>query len=194
MNTKTIKRTVPRNAKAARPDAAPNNEQMKEPRRTAEVALRVILVPVDFSATSLKALDFAIALAKPFGATVELLHVLDAMYSAGRFDAPKLRGLRREALRDAKRRLANVARRNVNGRLRHTVVNGIPYSEIVDKAVWINANMIVMGSRGRTGLGRLLVGSVAEKVVRHAHCPVLIARDNGGRERASANGKRKRKK
>ena len=194
MKTQTIKRRLPRNLRAVRHDAAPAKVRTKEPRRISDFTLRVILVPVDFSAGSLKALDFAVALAKPFAASIELLHVLDPIYATGRFNAPRLRQLRREAVHDAKRRLANVARRNVNGRLRHTMLNGTPYAEIVEMAVRINANMIVMGSRGRTGLGRFLVGSVAEKVIRHARCPVLIVRDDAGREGSSASGKRKRNK
>jgi nucleotide-binding universal stress UspA family protein len=70
------------------------------------------------------------------------------MYAGGRFNAPGLRQLRREAVSDAKRRLANVARRKGNGHLRHTVPTGIPYSEIVEKAVHIKASVIVMGNRG----------------------------------------------
>ena len=187
MKTQTIKRTVPRSVRTARHDASAKA-------RTNELALSVILVPVDFSSGSLKARDFAVALAEPFGASVELLHVLDPIYAAGRFDAPRLRQFRREAVHDAKRKLANMARRNWNGRLRHVLVNGTPYAEIVEKAARINANMIVMGSRGRTGLGRFLVGSVAEKVIRHAHCPVLIVRDDSSRKRISARGKRGQKK
>ena len=193
MKTQTIKRTVPRTSRAARHGTASTKMRTKEPRRTPELALRVILVPVDFSPGSLKAMDFAVALAKPFNASIELLHVLDPIYAAGRFDAPRLRQFRREAVQDAKRRLANVAKRNVNTRLRHTVVIGTPYAEIVEKASRIDANMIVMGSRGRTGLGRFLVGSVAEKVIRHAECPVLIVRDDSS-NRISASGKRSRKK
>ena len=173
MKTRTIELATTRSSRKTRPARASTETRTKNRGSTPDIALRVLLVPVDFSAGSMKALDFALALAKPFGASVELLHVLDPMHAIGKLKAPKLDQLRREAVNDAKRRLANLARRNGNGRLRHAVLNGSPYAEIVEKAARIKANMIVMGSRGRTGLGRILVGSVAEKVVRHAPCPVL---------------------
>ena len=177
MKTQAIKRPVRRASHVVRRDAAPAKVRTKEARQIPDLNLRVILVPVDFSTSSLQALDLALALAKPFGASVEVLHVLDPLYVPGRFDTPRLGQLRREMLRDAKRRLANVARRKGDGRLRHKVLSGVPYSVIVNDAVHIGASMIVMGSRGRTGLGGFLVGSVAEKVIRHAPCPVLIARN-----------------
>ena len=192
MKTRTMKRTATRNPDTKPNDHRPARMRAKELTAVPGLSLRILLVPVDFSAASFKALDFAVELAKPFGASVELLHVLDPMYAPGQFNAPKLRQLRREAGEDAKRRLAKVARRDPNGRLRHAVLNGVPYSVIVEKAARIKASMIVMGSRGRTGLGRFLVGSVAEKVIRHAQCPVLIVRDEAGNAKSSASNERQR--
>ena len=153
-------------------------QQLPNQKALRGVDLNIIFVPVDFSAASLEALDFAIALAKRFGASIELRHVLDPMYAPGRFESPRLRSIRAEALREATLKLAKLAKQRVNPHVpvRHRVLKGIAYSAIVEAAAKTKADMIVMGSEGRTGMRRFLVGSVAEKVIRHARCAVLIAR------------------
>ena len=178
MKTQTIKRPVPRTSRAVRHDAASAKVRTKEARTIPDLAIGLILVPVDFSTSSLHALDLAVALAKRFGASIKLLHVLDPMYAPGRFDATRLRSLRSDALQDAKSKLAKLAKRHVKAHVtvRHRVLDGIAYAVIVETAAKANADMIVIGSEGRTGMRRFLVGSVAEKVIRHASCPVLIAR------------------
>ena len=140
--------------------------------------LKTILVPVDFSVSSMKALDFAVALATRFEASIELRYVLDPMYSPGRFEAPRLSSVRAEAVKEATLKLAKLAKLRVkpHGPVRHRVLKGIAYSAIVEAAAKIKSDIIVMGSEGRTGMSRFLVGSVAEKVVRHAQCPVLMVR------------------
>ena len=153
-------------------------QQLPNQKALRGVDLNIIFVPVDFSAASLEALDFAIELAKRFGASIELRHVLDPMYTPGRFESPRLRSIRAEALREATLRLTKLAKQRVKPHVpvRHRVLKGIAYSAIVDAAAKTKADMIVMGSEGRTGMRRFLVGSVAEKVLRHARCAVLIAR------------------
>jgi len=142
------------------------------------LGLSTIFVPVDFSPGSLQALEFAVSLAQRFGATIVLLHVLDPIYGRGRFDSPRLRPLRAQALAEAKQLLARVAERSVQPRVPvvHRVMLGVAYSVIVEAAAQARADLIVMGSEGRTGAHRFFVGSVAEKVVRHARCPVLVVR------------------
>jgi nucleotide-binding universal stress UspA family protein len=134
---------------------------------------------LDFSPRSLEVLDFAVALARQVDASIVLLHVLDPLHVPGRFDAPRLRSIRAEALRRAKQRLAHVARRRVKPHVPVTqkLLKGTAYSVIVAAAAQSRADLIVMGSEGRTGMSRFLMGSVAEKVVRHARCSVLIVRD-----------------
>jgi universal stress protein A len=173
MKTQTTKRPAPRTSRATAKMPA------KAPRRTPDLALRVILVPVDFSPRSLQALDLAVALAKRFDASIKLLHVLDPLHAPGRFDAPRLRSLRGDSLRDAKLKLAKLAKRHVKAHVavRHRVLDGIAYAVIIEAAAKAKADMIVMGTEGRTGMSRFLVGSVAEKVIRHARCPVLIVRN-----------------
>lgn len=141
--------------------------------------LSTILVPVDFSVGSLRALGYAVSLAQRLGTSIILVHVMDPIYASGRFDSKRLRSLRAEAHNKAKRLLVTLARRRVKPHVpvRQYLLKGTAYSEIVEMAEKTNANLIVMGSEGRTGMKRFLVGSVAEKVIRHARCPVLIARD-----------------
>lgn len=138
----------------------------------------MILVPVDFSQHSLAALDFAVSLAQLTRAAILVCHALDPIYSGGRFDAPRLRPFRAQALADAKQQLAKLAVQRVKpyAPVVHRVVQGVAYTAIVDIASRAKADLIVMGSRGRTGLSRLFIGSVAERVVRLAPCPVLVVR------------------
>lgn len=149
-----------------------------EPESNGRFDLGTILVPVDFSTGSLNALGYAVSLARRLGASISLVHVMDSIYEAGRFDSKRLRSLRMEAHIEAKRVLANLAKRRVRPRVpvRHYLLKGTACSAIVEMAAKTNANLIVMGSEGRAGMKRFLVGSVAEKVIRHARCPVLVVR------------------
>ncbi|MBI4508897.1 MAG: universal stress protein [Deltaproteobacteria bacterium] len=136
-----------------------------------------ILCPVDFSEHSRSAMLAAARLAGELGAELVLLHaaqVPSTVFPEGIVirDA----GLVQEYFHDINRRLDDwktmavaVAGRNV---ATSTVV-GVPYSEIVSVAEQGPFDLIVMGTHGRTGLERLLLGSVTEKVVRIAPCPVL---------------------
>jgi universal stress protein A len=182
MKTQTTKRRAARSQRVVRNNSAALKNRTKRKQTTAGFALRVLLVPVDFSTSSLHALECAEALAERSDASIKLLHVLDPMYVPGRFDSPRLRPLRAEALEDARLKLAKLAKRGVKSHVpvRHQVLKGIAYSVIVEEAAKGKVDMIVMGSSGRTGMSRFLVGSVAEKVIRHAPCPVLIVRDKAG--------------
>jgi nucleotide-binding universal stress UspA family protein len=147
--------------------------------------IKRILVPIDFSKTSLKALDYAVDFAKPLGAEVHALFVVEPIYYA----VPDLAGAaagatvglieeqRQSGRQQLERLKARYARRHV--KLRTLLQTGTPYQVIVDTAKSIKADMIVMSTHGRTGMTHLLVGSVAERVVRAASCPVLTIRVKG---------------
>ena len=152
------------------------------------VRIRQILVPTDFSATSDAALDYAREVASRFGASLHLLHVLQDPFVAGPLvadayvaDTP---GVRTTILDDARARLAHrVARRD-----RETfdvsaeAVFGRGADTIVEYAADRHIDLIIMGTHGRTGVAHLLLGSVAERVVRTAPCPVLTVRAAAERE------------
>jgi len=149
------------------------------PANNGSVDLKTILVPVDFSPGALHALNYATSLARRLGSSIVLVHVMDSIYVSGRFDSRHLRSLRAEAHEESKRLLSALAKRRVRPHVpvRHYLVKGAPSAKIVEMASRTNADLIVMGSEGRSGMKRLLVGSVAEKVIRLARCPVLVVRD-----------------
>jgi nucleotide-binding universal stress UspA family protein len=141
-----------------------------------------ILVPIDFSEYSDAALRYAIALARQFGSSLYLLHVLDDPFATGAWASeiavPETPGLRDSLRREAEQRLNRYFSPEGWTRFRVTTeaVTGSPAQSIVDFARDCAADLIVMGTHGRTGVAHLLVGSVAERVVRLAPCPVLAVR------------------
>ncbi len=137
-----------------------------------------ILVPTDFSDTSMAALKYATALADVFGAQLHLLHVVDnaiELRAAG--DLAMAPGL--DIVGDARVRagdaLAQLLTRPERERYRAVLVAeaGAPLAAIVEYAARAHIDLIVMGTHGRGPVAHLLIGSVAENVVRKAPCPVL---------------------
>lgn len=137
-----------------------------------------IMVPTDFSYASDAALGYARMLAARFGASLHLLHVVDEPGSWSEVYAalPEIQ-LRLSA--DAARRLEAMAA-CLPQELHATsaVVCGAPVPSIVKTAEARGVDLIVMGTHGRRGMGHLLLGSVAERVVRLAPCPVLTVREH----------------
>ena len=142
-----------------------------------------ILVPTDFSPPSAAALEYARILAMTYGSSIWILNVINDPSGESEFVAdsfaPSTDEIRGELLAEARERLACVmsptdcARHHVHC---HALI-GLPAHEIVEYASAIHADLIVMGTHGRTGLAHLLMGSVAEHVVRVASCPVLTVRE-----------------
>ncbi|MFB6082832.1 MAG: universal stress protein [Halorientalis sp.] len=135
-----------------------------------------ILVPTDGSDHAERAAEHALALARVFDATVRVISVVDLEGAAGPFDAGGVSDefvdeLEAEA-RDAIDGIAALA----DGQFRAEVLEGRPADAIVDDAREFGADLIVMGTHGRTGVHRYVVGSVTERVVRLADAPVLTAR------------------
>jgi universal stress protein A len=155
------------------------------------MAIKKILVPVDFSDGSLQALDYAVALGRPFQAELLILFVVEPVYYATPADlygaSANLSMLLEEQRRVGERQLAELGRRleKEKVRFRTFLDSGVPYQKITDRAQRLGADLIVMATHGRTGLSHLLLGSVAEKVVRSAHCPVLTVRTAPKRRRSA---------
>jgi nucleotide-binding universal stress UspA family protein len=145
------------------------------------IELHRILVPTDFSKSSANALTYAAAFAEKFGASVHLLHVVqdlalfipEAIMAVPPMAPPveQFLAAAREALDRAVHGLARP------GLVVHPeVAEGVPAEEILRVARERDVDLIVMGTHGHTGLAHVLLGSIAEKVVRRAPCPVLTVR------------------
>src|SRR6266446_6102255 len=151
--------------------------------------IKRLLVPVDFSETSLEALDYAVDFAKPFRATLTVLFVVEPVYYATPTElygpAANWAVLSGELQRIGRQQLAELAERLKKRRVscRTVLRTGTPYRIIVDEAKKQRADLIVMSTHGRTGLSHLVMGSVTEKVVRAATCPVLTVRGGPGARR-----------
>jgi nucleotide-binding universal stress UspA family protein len=141
-----------------------------------------ILVPVDFSDPSLEALDYAIEFGRPFKPEFVVLHVLEPIYYPGPGDmygaGYDMGSVYRELERAAREQLSRLASTLQKKRLtvRTLLRVGTAYHAIVATAKRLKADLIIMSTHGRTGFSHALMGSVAEKVVRSAACPVLTVR------------------
>jgi nucleotide-binding universal stress UspA family protein len=143
--------------------------------------IRSILVPSDFSASSDHAILYATALASRLRASLHVIHVLDGFVSVHKPWDPDAGepAVRHERLyQQARRRLAaSVARLPQHVPATFEVRSGTAAGEIAKAAIDYGADLIVMGTHGRSGLQHVVLGSVAEDVIRRAVCPVLTIRD-----------------
>jgi len=140
-----------------------------------------ILIPTDFSRTSDAALDYGIELARRFAAEIYLLHVIEEtpLGSPESWLANEP-GSRDSLLHEAQQRLAHrLTELATVATARSEVIFGRPAETIAEYATERHIDVIVMGTHGRTGVAHLLLGSVAERVMRLAPCPVVTVRDNG---------------
>jgi universal stress protein A len=148
--------------------------------------IRKILVPTDFSPRSDAALDYAAALATALNAAVHLMHVVEEPFAGGEWEmyVRDPQEIRDQLDADARSRLATTAGRldssavPVSTEIRH----GSAFDGILYEAKAIGADLIVMGTHGRSGLSHLMLGSVAERVIRGA----LQGRNVAGAAESSA--------
>ncbi len=135
--------------------------------------LQKILVPVDFSDCSKKALQYAIPFAKQFGAELILLHVVEPYPIV-----PEMASYDFQTIYDGRQELEAIQKtidETVSSSI--SVRRGTPHLEITDAARELRADLIIISTHGRKGLTRRVFGSTTEKVVRYAPCPVLIVRE-----------------
>ena len=146
-----------------------------------KIALKRILVPTDFSETSDVALTYGKALAERFGAALHVLHVIDdtllTAYASEAFGT-SLFAMRDEIEKDSRARLEGVFDTQETQKLGGVAVlrTGQAFAEIVRYALEERIDLIVMGTHGRGPVSHMLLGSVAEKIVRRGPCPVLTVR------------------
>jgi nucleotide-binding universal stress UspA family protein len=155
----------------------PADTKQEEGALSRPVTLERILVPVDFSACSLDALEYAVVVAQQAKASLMLLHVLEPVSYGLDFTLGHSRT--RELVRENwTKRLEDLASSlkvtdiPVEVRLR----GGLPADSILDSAQTLPCDLIVMGTHGRRGISHAISGSVAEAVLRKALCPVLTVR------------------
>ena len=153
--------------------------------------IRSILLPTDFSDCGNYALSYAASLARTFGASIICVHVIEPMVStvgySGMTEPLPIADITDQLEYSAERELPKLAEREeVAGlQVEEVIVHGEAASEIVRVAKERNVDLIVVSSHGRTGLGRILFGSTAEAVVRHASCPVLVVKPSQADEGSS---------
>jgi glycine betaine transporter len=141
---------------------------------------RTILCPVDFSPSAEKALRYAEGLAKQFGSEIVLVHAYEdpayIMPMTGYLgpEAGLINQLRAHLEEQMERWKTAVA--NAGFVVRTEILEGVAHQVVVDAAAEHHADLIVMSTHGRTGLSLALMGSVAERVIRLAQCPVLTVR------------------
>jgi universal stress protein A len=155
------------NASARRVEVVPSLLQIKS-----------ILVPIDFSAQSEKALAYAVPFAEQFGAKLTLLHVLEPVATPDFAQSFPL--INDKVMADCGRHLARVVKDlEIEPKLvqRTLVREGRSFHEIADAARTLKVDLIIISTHGYTGLKHTFLGSTTERVVRHAPCPVLVVRE-----------------
>lgn len=143
------------------------------------IKVKTILVPIDFSETANKALVYAIRMADQFGSKIVLLNVVepvatpDFAYHPLMLETDKAKKLAKGKLEELSRR-ARIPSRMLD---RVLVRYGSPFAEITSAARTLKVDLIILTTHGYTGLKHVFMGSTAERVVRHAPCPVLTVRE-----------------
>jgi len=163
-----------------------------------------ILCPVDMSEFSLDALRMAVKLAECSDATLDILHVIhnpfDELYMTAitetdpaLIDAYTVEPQKRaKILRATEERTEALLKHFCNdtvrhhGKVRYHIRHGDPFERILDGAQDFLTDLIVLATHGRTGIKRLVIGNVAEKVVRHAPCPVLTVKAKAAQQTEDA--------
>lgn len=180
MKKPQLKRKKPAGKKKT-PQAVPHSKKNK----IAGPVIKNILVPVDFSEYSLKALRYAASYASISKAAIHLLHVIEPIiypsdFAIGQLTFPNIENELREK---AEMELLNLSKSDILRGIPVTtgIKDGIPFVESIAYAKDEKIDLIIISTHGRTGVEHILFGSTAEKIVRKAPCPVLVVRsDNNG--------------
>jgi nucleotide-binding universal stress UspA family protein len=146
------------------------------------LSINTVLVPTDFSDASECALKYGKAMARAFGASLYLVHVMEDLLAhawAAEVYVASMPNLRDEVEKESRSRLAAMLSPEERDSLRAHVelLAGNPFVEIVRYAKAQDIDLIVMGTHGRGPIAHMLLGSVAERVVRKSPCPVLTVRE-----------------
>ena len=142
------------------------------------ISLKKILCPIDHSDCSKEALKYAVSFAMRDEAKLYLLHIIDIRSFNESLNAMPTQIPDNETLEQLRIKLLDCIPEEIRDDMdvEAIVIQGIPFVEIISTSREKEIDMIVMGSHGRTGISHMMLGSVSEKVVRKAPCPVLIVR------------------
>jgi nucleotide-binding universal stress UspA family protein len=146
----------------------------------AEIAIKRILAPTDFSPASKKALKYALRFARDYGSELTVLHVVESATSSSFEEVQETPAFSRTKMADAEVRLRNLVTSFPGARVpdvRPAIRMGVAAHEIVEVAKELDADLIVIATRGYAGWERLVIGSTAARVARAAPCPVLVVRE-----------------
>ena len=142
--------------------------------------IKRILFATDFSEGSSNSLPYAVDIAKKYGAKLYFVHVVYDVAKTSGWYVPhaSLDEVYKDMEKNAKVQLEKSVIEEMRGNkdVEYSVLKGVPYEEISRFAEETKIDLIVIGTQGRKGLDRMLFGSTAEQVVRHAPCPVLTVR------------------
>jgi nucleotide-binding universal stress UspA family protein len=138
------------------------------------VDIKTILVPTDFSQSSQQAVEMASLIARGQQAKLVFVHVLDLPVTYS--ESPLVYTFAAEEVAAAERDLAEIVPSEPGIACERKLLKGETASSILDAAEEVHADLIVVGTHGRTGALHILLGSVAEKVLRHARCPVMAVK------------------
>jgi nucleotide-binding universal stress UspA family protein len=138
--------------------------------------VNVIVVPVDFLNTTDKLVEYAVYMAAELSAVLHFVHVVDLYSGDTLLGVPYMQECKEKLLTDAKERMANLLDDKIKKCPKCTgeVVTGDPVDRITEIAREKNSQLIIISTHGAKGLEKILLGSVAERVLKRAHCPVLI--------------------
>ena len=156
--------------------------------QSAIMNIKSILVPTDFSECGNYALSYAASLARTFGSSIVCVHVIEPIVPtvgySGMTEPLPIADISEQLEDSAERELPKLAECDDCSGLdiEEVIVHGEAAAEIVRVAKDRQVDLIVLSSHGRTGLGRILFGSTAEAVVRHAVCPVLVVKPQQAEE------------
>lgn len=141
--------------------------------------IKRILVPIDFSDCARKALQYALPLAQEHEATLTLLYAVPPVYPVNELEIPDYAAYQTTMQVRGEKELRRWVEEEVRGAVPADclVRQGTPELQIIEAARTLPADLIIISTHGRTGLKHVLLGSVSERVIRRAPCPVLVVRE-----------------
>lgn len=159
-------------------ESIPQNTPKKRLSPLPTFSVKRILVPIDFSDCSNKALQYALPFAEQFDAKVLLLHVCEPFIPMPEMSAVDVGLIEARIREQSQRQLSELQASLPDGVESEAAIRiGRPFLEIVQAAKDLDADLIIISTHGRTGISHVLLGSTAERVAQRADCPVMIVRE-----------------